>query len=192
MHVAAWVGKVSSRVCDRVCVCLSVCDVHALRGKRLELPTPNLVNIERMDGVILQGSRGQSSSSHCHLTWCRPCMSVRLPHLFVVLCLISDRRQTTNIRELVFAAHEVQIPLSDTLSFSRPSFLFYKVKKLQLKSYHAIPTFTLTGTVCLAASRPRSRTGESRWALLRIVLLVCNCQNEIAYRSRDDRLCRGL
>ena len=57
-------GRVISGVCDFVCVCLCV---RALKGKWLELPTPNSVRVYSMAGpqhTLTGRSIGQRSRSH--------------------------------------------------------------------------------------------------------------------------------
>jgi len=103
--IVAGMGRVFSRVCLFVC-CLTVCFfVHALKGKRLELSTPNLVHVCSIAvarHALTQRSKGQRSRSHVMKTvtfarllvpwpvfripmcYRRPlpawvCMSIRLP-----------------------------------------------------------------------------------------------------------------
>jgi len=46
LHIIQCIGMVISGICDFFVVCLCVClCVHALKGKRLELLMPNLVDI---------------------------------------------------------------------------------------------------------------------------------------------------
>jgi len=57
------VNKVTSGVCDFMCVCVSVylC-VRALTEKRLELSTPNLADIQ-----YTAVARGQKVKGQCHV-----------------------------------------------------------------------------------------------------------------------------
>ena len=60
-----FVDWVISGVCDCVCVCVCLC-VRALKGKRLELPTPNLIHIYFMAvarHALTRRSKGQRSRS---------------------------------------------------------------------------------------------------------------------------------
>jgi len=60
--IAAGVGRAVSRVCLFVCLF-----VRALKGKRLEISTPNLVHVYSIAvvrHVLTQRSKGQRSRSH--------------------------------------------------------------------------------------------------------------------------------
>ena len=63
----AW-GRVISSIFVTSCVCLSVC-IRALKGKRPELQTPNLVHVYSMAEprqALTRRSKGQRSGSHGH------------------------------------------------------------------------------------------------------------------------------